>query len=81
VAIPYLIKGKRRFKMAEDLQVEWYSGGNLYSRPKRIKVGGVWEDVFRYEKQIYEDKITKTRVIIFRCNIGDNRIVRFQIEL
>ena len=58
-----------------DIEVEWYSGKELYTYPRRIKVDGVWEEVFQYEKKIQEDAVTKKREIVFRCHIGDNRIV------
>lgn len=58
-----------------NIEVEWYSGKELYTHPKRIKVDGVWEEVFRYDKRIRENTVTKKREIVFRCHIGDNRIV------
>ena len=57
----------------EDGEVEWYSGGELYTHPRRIRLKDIWEDVFHFDKQIQETK--KGRRIIFRCNIGDNRII------
>lgn len=62
------------------IAVEWYSGGELYTHPKRIKVNGIWEDVFQYERIVREDGATKKREIIFRCHIGDNRFVEVLVE-
>jgi hypothetical protein len=59
----------------KNMEVEWYSGKDLHSHPKRVKVNGVWEDVFTYEKIIREDNATKKREVVFRCHIGDNRII------
>ena len=58
--------------------VEWYSGGELYTHPRRIRIDGVWEEVFQYEKIIRED-VQARREIAFRCHIGDNRIVEIAI--
>ncbi|MCK4250403.1 hypothetical protein KAX97_03095 [candidate division WOR-3 bacterium] len=63
------------------IEVEWYSGGKLYTHPKRIKVNGIWEDVFQYERIVREDAATKKREIIFRCHIGDNRFVEVLEEV
>ena len=60
--------------------VEWYSGKEAQTHPKRIKIKGVWEDVFSYEKIIKEDAKTGKRKTIFRCHIGDNRIVSVEAE-
>uniref|UniRef100_A0A7C4XG81 Uncharacterized protein n=1 Tax=candidate division WOR-3 bacterium TaxID=2052148 RepID=A0A7C4XG81_UNCW3 len=60
-------------------EVEWYSGKDAKTYPKRIKVEGVWRDVFKFEKEIREDFSTRKRVIIFNCDIGDNEIVRVKI--
>jgi len=59
--------------------VEWYSGGELHTRPKRVRVNDVWENVFHFEKVISEDVITGKRRVIFRCHIGDNRIVEVTV--
>ena len=59
----------------KDMEVEWYSGKELHTHPTRIKINGIWEEVFSYEKIIREDNITKKREIVFRCHIGDNRVV------
>lgn len=59
----------------EDIDVEWHSGGDLYTHPRRIKVNGIWEEVFHYERIMREDASSKTRELVFRCHIGDNRIV------
>ena len=63
-----------------NIEVEWYSGKELYTHPKRVKINGVWEDVFQYERKIREDKATKKREIVFRCHIGDNRIIETVIS-
>ena len=63
-------------KFQRDIEeVEWYSGKDLYTHPRRVKVRGVWEDVFHYEKIVREDIKEGKREIVFRCHIGDNRIV------
>jgi hypothetical protein len=67
-----------KYKSVQD--VEWYSGGILRTRPLRVKVNGIWEDVFSYEKRICEDNITHKRTIVFSCHIGDNRIVEIMTE-
>lgn len=61
------------------IEVEWYSGGELHTRPKRVRVNGVWEDVFHFDKIISEDVATGKRRVIFRCHIGDNRIVEVTV--
>lgn len=63
------------------ITVEWYSGSKLYTHPKRIKVNGIWEDVFQYERIVREDAATKKREIIFRCHIGDKRFVEVLEEV
>jgi len=63
-----------------NIDVEWYSGGELYTHPKRIKVNETWEDVFQYERIVREDAATKKREIVFRCHIGDNRIIEVVVE-
>lgn len=63
-----------------NYEVEWYSGRNGKTRPKRVKVSGVWRDVFKYEKEIREDFSTRKRKVIFNCHIGDNEMVRVEIE-
>ncbi len=62
-------------EFSKDIEVEWYSGGELYTHPMRIKVEGIWEDVLHYERIVHEDVTSKKRRLIFRCHIGDNRIV------
>ena len=59
--------------------VEWYSGKDLNTRPKRVKVDDVWYEVFSFEKKICEDSITRKRQTIFLCHIGDNRTVKVAI--
>jgi hypothetical protein len=60
--------------------VEWYAGKEAQTHPKRIKIKGVWEDVFSYEKIVQEDAKTGKRKTIFRCHIGDNRVVSVEVE-
>jgi hypothetical protein len=62
-------------KNGHDIEVEWYSGREVYTYPKRVKVDGVWEEVFSYEKSVREHSVTKKREVVFRCHIGDNRII------
>jgi len=63
----------------ESPEIEWYSGGELYTHPKRIKINGIWEDVFQYEKLLKENE-KQQRETVFRCHIGDNRIVEVVIS-
>lgn len=63
----------------EKGEVEWYSGSELYTHPRRIKINGIWEDVFQYEK-IVRENAQKQREIVFSCHIGDNRIVEAVIK-
>jgi hypothetical protein len=63
----------------KDMEVDWYSGKELYTHPTRIKINGIWEEVFHYEKIIREDTVTKKREIIFRCHIGDNRTIEITV--
>jgi hypothetical protein len=67
--------GGKNLKGNSDIEVEWYSGGELYTRPRRLKVDGIWYEVFQYEKSVREDAATKKRELVFRCHIGDNRII------
>ena len=67
-------------RLESKIEVEWYSGEQAYTCPKRIKVNGVWEQVFYYEKTIQEDKITRKRAVIFYCHIGDNRIIEIKVN-
>ena len=62
-----------------DALVEWYSGRELYDRPKHVKINGVWEEVFTYEKIIRQEELNTAREIVFRCHIGDNRIIEIVI--
>jgi hypothetical protein len=61
-------------QIIENGEVEWYSGNELYTRPRRVKVKGVWENVFHVTKSIEENQEQQRRTM-FRCHIGDNRIV------
>ncbi len=61
-------------QIIENGAVEWYSGNELYTRPVRIRINDIWEDVSRSEKSIVENE-KQERSINFRCNIGDNRII------
>jgi len=65
----------------QDALVEWYSGSELYDRPKRIKNNDVWEDVFTYEKSIREEALNGAREIVFHCHIGDNRIIDIVVQI
>jgi len=58
----------------ENPEIEWYSGSESYTHPVRIKINGIWEDVFQYEK-ILRENMQQQREIVFRCHIGDNRII------
>lgn len=60
--------------VSKSPEIEWYSGKELYTRPIRVKIGEIWEEVFTFEKQIREDVLKQQRKIVFRCHIGDNRI-------
>jgi len=62
-------------KCQNNIKVEWHSGRELHTYPKRVKINGVWHDIFTCEKIVHEDVLTKKRETIFRCHIGDNRIV------
>ena len=66
--------------VGNHLDIEWYAGKDAETHPKRIKVKGVWEDVFSYEKMVTEDVVTKKRRTIFRCHIGDNRIIEVEAK-
>ena len=59
-------------------EVEWYSGSELYTHPRRIKIKDVWEEVFYFEKKIEENE-SGQRSIVFRCHIGDNRIIEILV--
>jgi hypothetical protein len=61
-------------QIIEDGEVEWYSGNELYTRPRRIKIRGIWEDVFHSDKDIEENE-KHERKTVFHCNIGDNRMI------
>jgi len=63
-------------KILEEKDVEWYSGRNNKTGPKRVMVDGVWREVFSFEKQIFEDFSTRKRTTVFLCHIGDNEIVK-----
>lgn len=65
---------KQGGQVISDGEVEWYSGSELYTHPRRIRIKDVWEDVFRFDKKIEEDG-TGHRKTVFRCHIGDNRII------
>lgn len=63
----------------ESPEIEWYSGGESYTHPVRIKINGIWEDVFQYEK-ILRENTQQQREIVFRCHIGDNRVIEAVIS-
>lgn len=65
---------KQDGQIIEDGDVEWYSGSELYTHPQRIRIKDIWEDVFRFDKLVEEDA-KGLRKTLFRCNIGDNRII------
>lgn len=67
--------------MQEDYQVEWHSGKDARTYPKRIKVKGIWREVFSFEKEIREDISTRRRIVIFYCDIGDNEIIKVKETL
>ncbi|MEO0094904.1 MAG: hypothetical protein ABIL46_01660 [candidate division WOR-3 bacterium] len=67
-------------KVVDENEVEWYSSKNARSHPKRVKVDGIWREVFSFEKQVYEDFSTRRRFTIFLCHIGDNEIVKVKIS-
>lgn len=65
-------------QILKNPEIEWYSGTELYTRPKRVKINEIWEDICQYEKSIREN--TKgQREVVFRCHIGDNRIIEVVI--
>ena len=64
----------------EGTDVEWYAGKDAQTHPKRVKIRGVWEDVFSYDKIVKEDTVTRKRKVVFRCHIGDNRIIDVEAE-
>lgn len=68
-------------KIFREKDVEWYSGKDNKSIPRRVIVDGVWRDVFSFEKQIFEEFMTRKRYTIFLCHIGDNEIVRIEIPI
>jgi hypothetical protein len=70
---------KYQNKVIENAQVEWYSGNELYTHPRRIKINGIWEDVFQYDR-ISRENTDRQREIAFRCHIGDNRFVKIIIQ-
>lgn len=65
--------------LEENAEVEWYSGREVYTHPRRIKINGVWEDVFQHEKIVRENG-QQQRETVFCCHIGDNRIVEVIIS-
>ncbi|MGB9720819.1 MAG: hypothetical protein ACPL28_04990 [bacterium] len=67
-------------KVFNEKDVEWYSGKNNKTSPKRVMVDGVWREVFSFEKQVFEEFSTRKRTIVFLCNIGDNEIIKIEIS-
>ncbi len=63
-----------------ESDVEWYSGKSTRTYPRRVKVDGVWREVFRFEKQIFEELSTRNRYTIFLCHIGDNEVVKVKVR-
>ncbi len=66
-------------KILEENDVEWYSGSTTKTYPKRVRVDGIWREVFSAEKQVYEEFLTRKRTAIFLCHIGDNEIVQVKV--
>ncbi len=67
-------------QILENPEIEWYSGAELYTRPKHIKINEIWEEIFQYDKSIRENTAGQ-REIVFRCHIGDNRIIEVVITI
>jgi hypothetical protein len=65
---------KQGGQVITDGEVEWYSGSEAHTHPRRIRIDDVWEQVFQSDKKIEEDRKGQ-RSIVFRCHIGDNRII------
>jgi hypothetical protein len=70
--------GRVIVEVSQD-DVEWYSGRARYSRPLKVKVKGVWHEVFGYEKSVQEEVSSRQRVTVFLCHIGDNQIVKVRV--
>jgi tRNA(Ile)-lysidine synthase TilS/MesJ len=66
-------------EISNDRDVEWYMGKDAYTHPRRVKVNGIWRDVFDFKKKVIEEYATRRRLIAYECNIGDNEIVRVKI--
>ncbi|MEO0126148.1 MAG: hypothetical protein ABIL44_00175 [candidate division WOR-3 bacterium] len=66
-------------KIIGENDVEWYSGKNARTFPKRVNVDGTWREVLSFEKQILEEFPSRNRYTIFLCHIGDNEIVKVKI--
>lgn len=66
-------------KTIAENDVEWHSGRNVRTYPKRVKVDGIWREVFSFEKQVLEEFPSRNRYTIFFCHIGDNEIVKVKI--
>ncbi len=66
-------------KIIEASDVEWYYGRNARTCPKRVKVDGVWREVFSFEKKVFEEFASRSRYTIFVCHIGDNEMVKVKV--
>uniref|UniRef100_A0A7C6EGA2 Uncharacterized protein n=1 Tax=candidate division WOR-3 bacterium TaxID=2052148 RepID=A0A7C6EGA2_UNCW3 len=66
-------------KFIEAKDVEWYSGKNAQTYPRRVKVDETWREVFSFEKQVFEEFSSRNRYTIFLCHIGDNEIVKVKV--
>ncbi len=66
-------------KILEAEDVRWYAGRSNKTSPREIKVNGVWRKVFAFEKQVFEDFVSRKRRIIFLCHMGDNEFVNIEI--
>ena len=76
--IAKIILRHRNRILDENPEIEWYSGGELYTHPTRIKLNGIWEDVLQYER-ITRENPRQQRETVFRCRIGDDYIVEVTI--
>ena len=68
-----------QYRTVPGKDVEWYAGTGRYSHPVKIRLDGVWEEVFSWEKAIHEDRISGRRTTVFLCHIGDNRIIKVTV--
>ncbi len=66
-------------KLIEEKDVEWCSGRDNKTSPKKVKVDDIWREVLIFEKRVFEDFLTRKRKTIFLCHIGDNEFVKVEI--